>query len=119
MVPYGPGSSVLSIRRPEAGRILAIRSGHGDFADYHTRFHHEDALLYCSCGKKKSPLHFYFCRKGKAATPLPGPPSKKLQWLLCTNAGINKLAKWITDTRFYQEICPEHRRGPVLANSVL
>jgi hypothetical protein len=101
MVPYGPGSSVLSIRRLEAGYILAIRSGHRDFADYHTRFHHEDALLYGSCGRKKSLLHFYFCRKGKAATPLLGPLSKKLQWLLCTSAGTNKLAKWITDTRFY------------------
>jgi ribonuclease HI len=117
-VPYGLGSSVLSIRRPEAGRILAIRSGHGDFADYHTRFHHNDALLYCSCGKRKSPLHFYFCRKGKATKSLPGPPSDNLQWLLCTSTGINKLAKWFTDTRFYQEICPGHTRGPAVINSV-
>jgi hypothetical protein len=114
MIPYGPGSSVLSIRRPEAGRILAIRSGHGDFADYHTRFNHNDALLYCSCGKRKSPLHFYFCRKGKATKALPGPPADNLQWLLCTSAGINKLAKWFTDTGFYQKICPGHSHGPAV-----
>ena len=112
MIPYGPGSSILSLHRPEAGRILAIRSGHGDFADYHTRFSHDNALLYCSCGKKKSPLHFYFCRRGKATQPLPGPPSEKLQWLLGTSTGLNKLAKWLIDTRFYQEICPSHSRGP-------
>ena len=100
-VPYRPESSVLSISRLEAGRILAIRSSHGDFADYYTRFHYDDALLYCSCRKRKSPLHFYFCCKGKATKSLPGPPSNKLQWLLCTSTSINKLAKWFTVTCFY------------------
>ena len=79
MVPYGPRSSILSIRRLEAGYILAIRSGYRDFTDYYTRFHYVDALLYCSCGRKKSPLYFYFCCRGKAATPLLGPLSEKLQ----------------------------------------
>ena len=119
MVPYGPRSSVLSIRRLEAGCILAIRSGHGDFADYHVRFHYNNALLYCLCGKRKSPLHFYFCCKGKATKTFPGPPSNNLHWLLCTKTGINKLAKWFTDSCFYQEICLRHTHNPAVINTVL
>ena len=51
------------ILREALAKLLAIRSGHGDFAHYHVRFHHADADLYCSCGTSKSPLHFYSCSR--------------------------------------------------------
>ena len=51
----------LHLPRPALGRLLAARSGHGDFAEYHERFKHDDALLTCSCGCRKEPSHFYFC----------------------------------------------------------
>ncbi|KAI0995394.1 hypothetical protein K3495_g12785 [Podosphaera aphanis] len=47
--------------RRSLGRLLAARSGHGDFAEYHRRFKHTDADLYCSCGQEKSPEHPFSC----------------------------------------------------------
>ncbi|KAI1002860.1 hypothetical protein K3495_g5342 [Podosphaera aphanis] len=50
--------------------LLAARIGHGDFAAYHRRFHHEIANLECDCdcdcGFENSPTHFFRCRKNAA-----------------------------------------------------
>jgi len=113
LISYGPSSSLLTLKRYAMGRILAARSQHGDFADYHTRFNHVDATLECSCGKRKSPLHFYFCRKGRALKTLcKQPPSEAIPWLLGTLMGAERLADWLSTTRFYQEICPHRLSGP-------
>jgi hypothetical protein len=97
----------LQIARPLLGRILAARTGHGDFAAYHERFNHEDAYLLCRCGSRKSPLHFFFCRiaKRRARRP-PGAPSEVIPILLGTTNGAKQLATWLTKTRFYEDICP-------------
>jgi hypothetical protein len=50
------------LNRVNVGRVLAARSAHGDFADYHERFAHETELT-CQCGKRKSPLHVWACSK--------------------------------------------------------
>jgi len=101
-IEYRPKTSLLTLERPISGRILAARSHHGDFAHYHTRFNHEDATLECSCGKRKSPLHFFFCCKGKAIKTLCNqPPSEAIPWLLGTLAGAKRLADWLIATRFY------------------
>ena len=93
---------LLTLQRPITGHILASRTLHGDFAAYHKRFRHADAEIKCSCGKHKTPLHFFFCRKGKAIQLLSRqPPSEAIPWLLGTIAGAKKLAKWLTDTRFF------------------
>jgi hypothetical protein len=55
----------LSLPQASLSWILASRTGHGDFANYHERFNHEDAHLYCRCGSHKAPLHFFFCRIAK------------------------------------------------------
>ncbi|EED16356.1 conserved hypothetical protein [Talaromyces stipitatus ATCC 10500] len=55
----------LKLPRPILGRILAARSKHDDFADYHERFNHQDAHLFCRCGTRKSLIHFFFCRIAK------------------------------------------------------
>ncbi|OAQ60081.1 reverse transcriptase [Purpureocillium lilacinum] len=39
----------LKLPRPLLHHLLAARSRHGDFADYHVRFNHDDARLSCSC----------------------------------------------------------------------
>jgi hypothetical protein len=101
----------LRLGRPLLGRILAARTGHGDFADYHERFSHEDAYLLCSCGARKARLHFFFCRRAKNRVPRPpGPPSVALPTLLGTPKGIKELAAWLAKTRFFEDICP--RRPP-------
>lgn len=109
-IGYSFDLSLLTLQRLELGRILASRTLHGDFADYHERFCHLNAEIKCSCGKRKSPLHFFFCRRGKANKTLSKqPPSEAIPWLLGTITGAEMLAKWLTDTRFFQEICPRHR----------
>ena len=53
----------LGLKREALGRILASRTYHGDFMVYHDRFHYHDAILSCSYGRLKSPLHFFFYKK--------------------------------------------------------
>ncbi|KAI1000858.1 hypothetical protein K3495_g7337 [Podosphaera aphanis] len=96
----------LRLPRDTLGRVSAIRSGHGDFADYHERFIHQNANLFCSCGHRKAPLHFFFCHIAKRRARCPqGPPSKLLPYLLGTHEGGLVLNKWLKQTCFYSEIC--------------
>ena len=97
----------LHLRRALLGRLLAARTGHGDFADYHERFQHDDAYLFCRCGARKAPLHFLFCSiaKRKARRPL-GPPSQVITYLLGSVKGAQKLGTWLAETQFYTDICP-------------
>ncbi|KAJ8070792.1 hypothetical protein OCU04_001154 [Sclerotinia nivalis] len=98
---------MLSFDRTILGYILATRSQHGDFAAYHDRFNHEDAYMLCSCRKRKSPLHFYFCKIGNAQKTLSKlPPSKAIPYLLGSMEGTTKLAVWLKSTKFYQDIYP-------------
>lgn len=53
----------LDLPRPVLHHLFAARNHHGDFADYHERFGHDDAKLTCSCGWRKSPTHLFYCRK--------------------------------------------------------
>jgi ribonuclease HI len=53
----------LALPRRYLGYLLAARSHHGDFADYHERFHPGQATLECACGRQKSPTHLFYCRK--------------------------------------------------------
>src|SRR4051795_11119876 len=102
----------LKLPRPILGRILAARSKHGDFADYHERFNHTDVHLLCRCGARKSPIHFIFCQIAKRKAPrFPGQPSEVIPFLLGTPKGAIRLANWLTETRFFEDICP--RRPPL------
>ena len=65
-IPYIPHPPELTLLWPSLGCLLAARSRHGDFAEYHECFNHENALLTCSCGQHKTPQHFFHCLKGEA-----------------------------------------------------
>ena len=107
-----PSPEELKLSRSLLGRILAARTGHGDFAAYHERFNHDDAYLFCSCGARKAPLHFFFCRKAKGRVDRPpGAPSATIPTLLGTSKGIKELTTWLSRTRFFEDICP--RRPPL------
>ncbi|EXU95101.1 reverse transcriptase domain protein [Metarhizium robertsii] len=43
--------------KPALHHLLAARSSHGDFADYHERFNHKDARITCSCGRRKPQIN--------------------------------------------------------------
>ncbi|EED15789.1 conserved hypothetical protein [Talaromyces stipitatus ATCC 10500] len=101
----------LKLPHPLLGRILAARSKHGDFADYHERFNHQDAHLSCRCGTRKSPIHFIFCQIAKRKAPrFPGNLSEVIPFLLGTPKGAIQLAAWFSETQFFEDICP--RRPP-------
>ena len=53
----------LALARRLLHRLIAARTGHGDFATYHRRFHHVDANLDCVCGRETTPTHFIRCRR--------------------------------------------------------
>lgn len=94
----------LSLPRAALGRLLAARSGHGDFADYHERFNHEDAKLDCSCGARKDPSHFYYCRRGRRAAAHPWAGSQIAE-VLRTKEGIAAFGKWLEKSCFFSNIC--------------
>lgn len=97
----------LRLPRRELSRILAARSNHGDFKDYHERFNHTEAELYCSCGSPKSRFHFFFCRIARRRASRPqGPPSTLIPQLLGTGEGISLLTEWWRRNRFYEDTCP-------------
>lgn len=103
----------LRLPRYSLGKLLAIRSHHGDFAAYHQRFNHENATLTCRCGSQKSPLHFWHCRlPGRRLSRPFGPASRALPFVLGTLAGAKAFSRWLTETRFYIEHCPPHQRLP-------
>ncbi|ODM17233.1 hypothetical protein SI65_07632 [Aspergillus cristatus] len=97
----------LHLSRPALGRLLAARSGHGDFTEYHVRFKHDDALLTCSCGRRKEPFHFYFCRKGRKAMAHPWGQQPAVD-ILTKKDGFTAYADWLGRSQFYTAICRRH-----------
>lgn len=96
----------LKLKRKALGRLLAARSGHGDFAPYHRRFNHEDALLTCSCGAEKSTTHFMECQNAAFPPPQSIEASRTdEQWLLGTSQGAQAFAKWCADSAFFEITC--------------
>lgn len=97
----------LLLNRKSLGRLLAARTGHGDFARYHTRFSHTDARMDCRCGSAKTPIHFLFCRILRRRQGRPTGPIKQLiPNLLGTTKGAITLSKWFESSRFFEDICP-------------
>ena len=52
----------LNLPRWAYHRLIAARTGHGDFASYHRRFQHQNEVILCKCGREKRPWHFAECR---------------------------------------------------------
>ena len=103
----------LELSRPTLHRLLAARSGHGDFADYHERFAHEDAVLECSCGRRKAPDHFLICDKVRSRDRprLAGDCRARTRALLA--GPPDKFASFVKKTGFYTKICPRDRATSV------
>ncbi|RAL66825.1 hypothetical protein DID88_007608 [Monilinia fructigena] len=71
---WGLGYSIaeppeLRLPRTLLHRLLAARTAHGDFAQYHRRFGHTDAELNCLCGYAKTPEHLVFCEISQRKVP--------------------------------------------------
>lgn len=111
-IPVTPlKQEMLSLPRKLLGHIIASRTAHGDFADYHERFNHEDYHANCLCGRRKTALHFFFCRIARHRSPRPpGRPRDLIPSLLGTEKGTRTLAEWLKTSGFYDTICT--RRPP-------
>ena len=93
----------MFLPRPSLGRLLAARSGHGDFSAYYPPFNHEDAELLCRCGEPKAPEHLAFC---DAANPpfgrvVPNDCRDPVRWALGTAPGAKAFVEWASATRFF------------------
>ena len=58
----------MALKREVSGWLIAARSGHGHFADYHERFGHdeEEEDMYCKCGQMRSKSHPFSCSSARA-----------------------------------------------------
>ncbi|KAI0999584.1 hypothetical protein K3495_g8615 [Podosphaera aphanis] len=53
----------LALPRAIYARLIAARTGHGDFASYHRRWNHDTAPLFCECSRENSVAHLVQCRR--------------------------------------------------------
>ena len=103
----------LSLPRWALGKLVAARSGHGDFQAWHERLGHQDGPYLCSCGSPKGPIHFYLCRKAqrvwrrkKRKKPPVHGTQAEIDWILGAPAGARFFLEYASETRFFQEISP-------------
>ena len=99
----------LQLPRKQLQYLLAARSGYRDFTAYHERFAHDDAQLNCSCGRRKSPDHPFYCRKvdRRHRIKLGHFPKKTINRVI--GQDFVEFDTMIESAHFFQEICPYHR----------
>ncbi|KAJ3453540.1 hypothetical protein MRS44_017787 [Fusarium solani] len=98
----------LSLPRTVLHHLLAARSLHGDFAAYHERFNHTEARVLCSCNRRKTPDHIFYCRRV--------PPRKRARLAPSPNTAVNlalgkdfdKFVKLAKISAFFDRICPRY-----------
>ena len=96
----------LHITRPALHHLLAARSHHGDFADYHEKFNHADARTSCSCNRRKSPSHIFYCRKVMPRHRMRLNPSPTAAINHAIGSDFKKFNELQASTRFFSDICP-------------
>lgn len=100
--PQAPAE--LRLPRRHLARLLAARSGHGDFAQYHERFNHSSAELRCRCGARKTPTHFLFCRYARRRELLQESKGRRIarEEVLTTPEGALAFSRWLAESDYYQ-----------------
>ncbi|PHH92207.1 hypothetical protein CDD83_8407 [Cordyceps sp. RAO-2017] len=98
----------LHTKRQHLHRLLAARSGHGDFADYHERFDHQEARVTCSCGRKKSPTHLFYCRKVSTRYRLRLAPTADKAISQALGRDFSRFLGLATSAEFFDRICHRH-----------
>lgn len=96
--------------RFELGKLLACRSTHGDFAEYHQRFNHTDSENDCWCGEPKTESHWWDCiMTGRHRRPFRSSEKAALEYALGTPLGAADFATWVRETGFYTVFSPLRR----------
>ncbi|KAJ6437552.1 Intermediate cleaving peptidase 55 [Purpureocillium lavendulum] len=98
----------LELPRPLLHHLLAARSRHGDFADYHERFNHDDARLSCSCGRRKEPSHLFYCRKILPRHRMRLAPSPTAAVNRAIGRDFDKFVKLAKASSFFEWACSRH-----------
>ncbi|RAL58158.1 hypothetical protein DID88_004783 [Monilinia fructigena] len=105
----------LTLPRAVLHRLLAMKTGHGDYAAYHQRFDHQNNKLECSCGSAKEPYHFFKCtinnlkRSDWPLAPVEMQSNKQaITYIKKLIHTPSKLTQLITDSEFYTQICPNY-----------
>ena len=98
----------LMLPRATLHSVLAARSRHGDFADYHERFNHDDARLDCSCGRRKAPEHPFYCRKIPPRLRMRLAPSPAEAIHHAVGKGFEAFVAMTSESSFFQRICQRH-----------
>ncbi|KAM4060142.1 RNase H domain-containing protein [Hirsutella rhossiliensis] len=98
----------LTLSRNLLHHLLAAGTHHGDFADYHKRFGHEDAQLTCSCGRRKAPTHIFYCRKIAPHHRLRLGPSPAAAVSRALGDDFDKFVRLVKASSFFVRTCPRH-----------
>ncbi|KAE8217979.1 hypothetical protein CF319_g8054 [Tilletia indica] len=92
-----PSRLLALLPRREYALVLHLRTGHGDFSEYHHRFKHEDADTVCICGEIFTKLHPLRCSAYAYHAALlqdeHGIPLEVAE-LLGTDAGVQQLLQY-------------------------
>ncbi|KAF4471945.1 reverse transcriptase [Fusarium albosuccineum] len=102
----------LTLPRTTLHHLLAARTQHGDFANYHERFNHPDAETDCSCGRRKNAYHIFYCRKVAPHERLRLAPSSLQAIHKAIGTNFKDFAKLAKGSSFFTEICPRRRASP-------
>ena len=104
---HGPPDE-LCLPRQHLSFLIQCRTRHGDFESHHTRLGHKDALLDCSCGARKTPVHLAYCKIARARRAGDGRDRAlgSFDFLLGTVRGAKKLSSFLGKTNFLIDICP-------------
>ena len=96
----------LALPRTMLHHLLAARTHHGDFADYHERFQRNDACVTCSCGRRKAPTHLFYCRKIQPHCRMRLAPSPTVAINQALGRDFDKFVKLVKASSFFEKICP-------------
>ena len=98
----------LSLPRTVLHHLLAARSLHGDFAAYHERFNHSEARVVCSCNRRKSPDHIFYCRKVPPRHRVRLAPSPNTAVNLALGKDFDRFVNLAKINAFFDRICPRY-----------
>lgn len=92
-------------------RLIASKTGHGDFSGYHERFKHLNADKKCMCGREKRPWHFSECRialkRWRDIKQEPPPTGRAM----LAEGGWKEFYQYLTVTRCYSGTTTEREEA--------
>lgn len=95
----------MNLNREKLSWLIAARTKHGHFADYHDRFGHEKVDVHYRYGQKWSQLHPFFCLYARShRAKLFNLTDKKLftpNEISGTAKGVKRFAEWAPKTRLF------------------